>query len=74
MTPREILGLCCVHIPHVRGTLWLCGVHFCKLRTHPAVFTLPFTLQLCYKFLAIQQRVTKSQKVHFSSHDYLVSF
>ena len=38
MTPREILGLCCVHVPHVRGILWLCGVHFCKLMTHPAVY------------------------------------
>ena len=39
--------------------------------THPAVYTLPFTLQLCYKSLGILQRVTKSQKVHISSHDVL---
>ena len=32
---------------------------------------LPFTLQLCYKPLGILQRVTKSQKVHISSHDVL---
>ena len=57
MTPRGTLGLCCVHIA--------------QLMTHPAVNTLPFTLQLCYKPLGIQQRVTKSQKVHISSHDVL---
>ena len=57
MTPRGTLGLCCVHIA--------------QLITHPAVYTLPFTLQLCYKPLAILQRVTKSQKVHISSHDIL---
>ena len=57
MTPRGILGLCCVHIA--------------KLVTHAAVYTLPFTLQLCYKPLGILQRVTKSQKVHISSHDVL---
>ena len=57
MTPRETLGLCCVHIA--------------QLMTHPAVYTLPFTLQLCYRPLGILQRVTKSQKVHISSHDVL---
>ena len=57
MTPRGTLGLCCVHIA--------------QLVTHPAVYTLPFTLQLCYKPLGILQRVTKSQKVHISSHDEL---
>ena len=57
MTPRGTLGLCCVHIA--------------QLMTHPAVYTLPFTLQLCYKSLGILQRVTKSQKVHISSHDVL---
>ena len=30
-----------------------------------------FTLQLCYKPLGMLQRVTKSQKVHISSHDGL---
>ena len=55
MTPRGTLGLCCVHIV--------------QLMTHPAVHTLPFTLQLCYKPLGILQRVTKSQKVHISNHD-----
>ena len=57
MTPRGTLGLCCVHIA--------------QLVTHPAVYTLPFTLQLCYKPLGILQRVTKSQKIHISSHDEL---
>ena len=54
MTPRGTLGLCCVHIA--------------QLMTHPAIYTLPLTLQLCYKPLGILQRVTKKQKVHISSH------
>ena len=54
-----------------RGTLGLCCVHIAQLMTHPAIYTLPFTLQLCYKPLGILQRVTKSQKVHISSHDGL---
>ena len=45
MTPRGTLGLCCVYIA--------------QLMTHPAFYTLPFTLQLCYK----------PQKFHVSSHD-----
>ena len=57
MTPRGTLGLCCVHIA--------------QLVTHRDVYTLPFTLQLYYKPLGILQRVTKSQKVHISSHDVL---
>ena len=39
--------------------------------THLAVYTLPFTLQLCYKTLGILASVTKSQKVHISSHNVL---
>ena len=57
MTPRGTLGLCCVHIA--------------QLVTRPAVYTLSFTLKLCYKPLGMLQRVTKSQKVHVSSHDVL---
>ena len=49
----------------------LCCVHIDQLITYPAVYTLLFTLQLCYKPLGILQRVTKSQKVHISSHDIL---
>ena len=59
MTPRGTLGLYCVHIT--------------ELVTYPAVYTLPFTLQLCYKSLGILQRITKSQKVHISSHDVKAS-
>ena len=51
-----------------RGTLKLCCVHIAQLMTHSAIYTLPFTWQLCYKPLRILQRVTKSQKVHISSH------
>ena len=54
-----------------RGTLVLCCVYIVQLMTHTAVYTLPFTLQLCYKPLGILQRVTKSQRVHISSHDRL---
>ena len=54
-----------------RGNLELCCVHITQLMIHPAIYTLPFTLQLCYKPLGILQRVTKSQKVHISSHDGL---
>ena len=54
-----------------RGTLGLCFAHIAQLMTHPAICTLPFTLQFCYKPLGIVQRVTKSQKVHISSHNEL---
>ena len=57
MTPRETLGLCCVHSA--------------QLVTHSAVYILPFTLQLCYKPLGILQRVDKSEKVDMSSLDVL---
>ena len=60
MRPRQTLGLCCVHIA--------------QLMTHPAAYTLPVTLQLCYKPLGMLQRVTKSQKVHISSYDGLQNF
>ena len=54
MTPRGTFGLCCVYIA--------------QLTTHTVISTLPFTLQLCYKSLGILQLVTKSQRVHISSH------
>ena len=54
-----------------RGTLESCCVHIAQLVTHPAIYTLSFTLQLCYKPLGILHRVTKSQKVHISRHDEL---
>ena len=54
VTPRGDLGLCCVHIA--------------QLITHPAIYTLLFILQLCYKPLGTLQRVTK---VHKSIHDRL---
>ena len=57
MTSRRTLGLCCVDIA--------------QIMTHPAIYTLLFTLKLYYKLLGILQRVTKSQKVHISSHDGL---
>ena len=57
MTPRRTLRLCCVDIA--------------QLMTQPAIYTLPFTLKLCYKSLNILQRVIKGQKVHISYHDGL---
>ena len=54
-----------------RGTLGLCCVHIVQLMTYPAIYTLPFTLQLTYKPLGILQRIIKSQNVHISSHDDL---
>ena len=54
-----------------RGTLGLCCVDIAQLMTHPAIYTFRFTFQLCYKPLGILQRITKSQKVHISSHDVL---
>ena len=56
------------------GTLGLCCVHIAQLMTHPVVYALPFTLQLCYKPLGILQKVTKSQMVHISSHGGLQNF
>ena len=52
-----------------RGTLGLCFVYSAQLMAHTAIYTLQFNLQLCYKPLGILQSVTKSQKVHTSSHD-----
>ena len=60
MTPRGILGLCCVHIA--------------QLMTHPAVYARPFTLQLCSQPLGILQRVTKCQKTHILSKMYCRDF
>ena len=42
--------------------------------THPSGYTLPFTLQLCYKPLGVLQRVAKRLKAHLSSHDGLQNF
>ena len=59
MTPRETLRLCYVNIT--------------QLMTYPAIYKLPFTLQLCFKPLwhtyGILQRVTKSQEVHIPSNN-----
>ena len=55
----------------LRGTLGLCCAHIAQLMTHLANYTLPFTLQFCYKPPGIMQMANKSQKVHISSHDEL---
>ena len=53
---------------------WVMCVHIAQLRNHPAIYTFPFTLQLCYKLLGILQRVTKCQKVYISIDDELQKF
>ena len=60
MTPRGTLGLCCARIA--------------QLMTHSAIYTLPFSLQLCYKPLGILQRVIKSHMVQMSSDDGFPNF
>ena len=54
-----------------RGTIGLCCVHIAQLMTYPVVYTLLYTLQLCYKTLDILHRVTKIQKVQILIHDVL---
>ena len=54
-----------------RGTLGLCCVDIAQIMTHPAIYALLFNLKLYYKVLGILQMITKSQKVHISSHDGL---
>ena len=69
MIPRETLGLCCVHIPPCERSLLVMWCSHVAINDSSTIFTLHFTLQLCYKSLGILQRITKSQKVHFSRHD-----
>ena len=45
--------------------------HIAILITYAPAYTLPFTLQLCYKPLGTLYRVTKSQKFQISGHDVL---
>ena len=52
----------------------LLGYAAFTLITHTVIPTLSFTSQLCYKPLSILQRVTQSQKVHISCHDWLQNF
>ena len=59
------------HSNDTKRNPWVMCVHIAQLMTHPAIYTLTLTLQLCYKPLGILQRVTKSQKVHISIHDRL---
>ena len=57
-----------------KGALGLFYVPFSKLNIHPTIYTLLFTLQVCYKPLGLVQIVKRSQKVHISSHDGLQNF
>ena len=50
-----------------RKTVGLCWVHIDQLITYPAVYTLLFTLQLCYKPLGTLQRVKESKSSHIKS-------
>ena len=62
---------------HSNGTKrnpWGMLYSHCPVNAHPAIYTLPSALQLCYKLLGILQTVTKSQKVHISSPNGLKDF
>ena len=52
-----------------RGTFELCCIYTAQLMTHTAIYTLSFTLQLCYKPLGLLQRVTKRQRFIYQVHD-----
>ena len=56
------------HSNDTRRNTWVMYVHIAQLRTHSAICTLPFTMQLCCKPLGILQRVKKSQKIHTAIH------
>ena len=60
MTPGGNLRLSCFHIVH--------------LMTHLDIKKALFSLHFCYKPFKIPQRVTKSQKIHISSHNGLQNF
>ena len=61
------------HNSDTKRSPWVTFRSHCPINDylHPAIYTTPLTLQLCYKHLGILQRVTKSQKVHISDHDGL---
>ena len=59
------------HKSDTKRNPWVMLCSHCPINDSPAIYTKPFTLQLCYKPLGILQRVTKSQKVHISNHDGL---
>ena len=50
---------------------WVLLWSHCPINYSLAIYTIPFTSQLCYHSFGILQRVTKSQKVHISNHDGL---
>ena len=58
------------HSNDTKRNPWVMLCSLCPIKTHPAVYTLLLTLQLCYKSLAILQKVTKS-KIETSSHNLL---
>ena len=37
MTPRKTMGLCCVYIPQLIGSLGLCFAHIPQLITQPVI-------------------------------------
>ena len=59
------------HSNDTKRNSWIMLCHIAQFMTHSAIYTPSFTLQLCYKPLGMWKRVTKSQKVHTSSHDGL---
>ena len=59
------------HSKDTKRNPWVMLCSHCPINDSPTIYTVPFTLQLCYKPLGILEMVTKSQKVHISSHDIL---
>ena len=57
------------HSNNTKRNPWVMLCSHCPFNNSSGFHTLPSTLQLCYKHLGILPRVTKSQKVHISSHD-----
>ena len=62
------------HSNDTKRNPWVMLYSICQLITHSAIYTLPFTLHLCYKPLRILQMVTKSHKVHISRADGFPTF
>ena len=59
------------HNSDTKRNPWVMLCSHCSINTNSAIYTTPFTLQLCCKPLDILKRVTKSQKAHISNHDGL---
>ena len=59
------------HSNDTKGNPWVMLCWHCPINDSSGCLHITVTLQLCYKPLGILQGVTKTQKVHISSHDVL---